>query len=766
MSPNLSINSKNLVSYIQRFLTLTTLLLLTCIVCFCIASSNSFAQEPAAAKVTYDDQVKQIFLQRCSSCHGGNKKEGDFDVTNYTNLMIGGGSGEVISAGSATDSYLYGLITHEDSPEMPPNGKIPDAEIKLIADWINLGALQNAGSKPQKAKPKMDLSLDADATKRPEFVAVPLRMSLQPVIETARPATTAIAASPWAPVVALATPKQILLHSTQTRELLGVLPMEEGNAHALRFSRNGSLLLAGGGKEGQSGKTILWDVKTGQRLATVGDELDTVLAADISASHELVAFGGPQKLVKVYRISDDAKLLELNKHTDWVTAIEFSPDGTMLASGDRNGGLHVWETSTGNELFALSGHSAAITAVSWRVDGKVLASSSEDGSIRVWETNKGSSLKNWPAHPGGTTSLQFLRDGKLASAGRDKTAKTWQQDGALVKQFAGLTDVAVAVAYCHETERVIAGDWAGEIRVWNSVDAVLIGDLDANPPKLEHRLETAAVAFETVKSKYESLAAQAAAATEKLTALQQSLDQATTKQTEIQTRIAQNQMLLTTLEQQTAALTSQLQHFTAGREQELAAQTAATEVSEKAVETAKLKPDDEAIKKMVVDAEAIKNSFTPKITALEDQLKKTDAELVAANSQLKSLREAMEADRPQLESMTAQVKQLTDQMPPTTKAVEESSAAAAAVQAEITQIETEITKWKTNLEFVGQLQALQQSLGKVETVAAEKQTLIEQQLQNLQAAQQGVETARQAKQLIETEADAIRQKMLELQTAQ
>jgi translation initiation factor 2B subunit (eIF-2B alpha/beta/delta family) len=105
-------------------------------------------------------------------------------------------------------------------------------------------------------------------------------------------------------------------------------------------------------------------------------------------------------------------------------------------------------------------------------------------------------------------------------------------------------------------------------------------------------------------------------------------------------------------------------------------------------------------------------------------------------------------------------------MPPTTKAAEESSAAAAAVQAEITQIETEITKWKTNLEFIGQLQALQQTLEKVESVAAEKQTIIEQQLQNLQAAQQGVETAKQAKQLIETEADAIRQKMLELQTAQ
>ena len=42
------------------------------------------------------------------------------------------------------------------------------------------------------------------------------------------------------------------------------------------------LLLAGGGRGGHSGCAVLFDVKTGKRIAKVGDELDAVLAADIN----------------------------------------------------------------------------------------------------------------------------------------------------------------------------------------------------------------------------------------------------------------------------------------------------------------------------------------------------------------------------------------------------------------------------------------------------------------------------------------------------
>ena len=61
-------------------------------------------------------------------------------------------------------------------------------------------------------------------------------------------AITAIASSPWAPVVAVAGQKQIALYHTDTAQLLGILPFPEGIPYVLKFSRSGALLLAGGGQ--------------------------------------------------------------------------------------------------------------------------------------------------------------------------------------------------------------------------------------------------------------------------------------------------------------------------------------------------------------------------------------------------------------------------------------------------------------------------------------------------------------------------------------
>ena len=142
--------------------------------------------------------------------------------------------------------------------------------------------------------------------------------------------------------------------------------------HVLKFSRNGSLLLAGGGRGGKSGRVVVWSVTTGERVIEVGDETDAVLAADISPDQTQIALGGPSKVVRVYSTRTASCIHEIRKHTDWITALEFSPDGVLLATGDRNGGLFVWEAFTGREYFTLRGHTAAITELSWRLDGNVL----------------------------------------------------------------------------------------------------------------------------------------------------------------------------------------------------------------------------------------------------------------------------------------------------------------------------------------------------------------------------------------------------------
>ncbi len=423
--------------------------------------------DKAQTKVTYEEHVQAIFRQHCFTCHGPDTAKSDLRLDNYAAMMRGGASGAVIEPGDPDSSRLWKLVSHEETPEMPPKqDKLPEATLATLKQWITLGALEKSSSTAKiKARPKIEMKAVAGAGKPEGPPPMPEGLTRQPSIYTARPAAvTALAASPWAPLVAVAGQKQIVLYNTDTSQLLGVLPFPEGTPQVLRFSRSGTVLLAGGGRDGQSGRVVLFDVKTGQRITEIGDELDTVLAADINDDHTQVALGGPRRVVKIYNVADGALLQEIRKHTEWITAIEYSPDGVLLATADRNGGMFVWEAETAREYQNLKGHGACITGVSWRIDGNMLASTSEDGTLKLWEMEQGQQIKNWAAHGGGSLSVNFSMDGRLVSCGRDKATKIWDQNGSQQRALEAFGDIALRAVFTHDGGRVVAGDWTGEIR--------------------------------------------------------------------------------------------------------------------------------------------------------------------------------------------------------------------------------------------------------------------------------------------------------------
>lgn len=448
------------------------------------------AQAPSQ-KITFDDHIKSLLNRRCSACHNSNRREGDLDVTTYVNLMQGGGSGAVLDSEDVANSYLYALVTHEDSPEMPPSGnKIPASEIKLIADWIDGGLLETVGSKAAKAKPKVNMTLTGVPTARPKNVPMPLRMSLQPVITSQVGSVSAMASSPWSPVLAVSTPKQILLYRTDSLQLAGVLENLSGVARSMMFSRNGQFLIAGGGRDGESGTALLFDVRTGELVSKFGSERDVVLAADLSPDQTAVAIGGPSKLVNLLSVADESRQ-ELKRHVGWVTALEYSPNGKLLATADRNGGLLVWEAGSGAFIQKLDGHSKAITSLSWRSDSRFVVSSSEDGSLKIWNPEQAKAVKSFAAHGGGSLVAGYRRDGTIYSAGRDRLVKLWKADGKAIRVFKGLSDIVVAASVCDETDRVFAADWTGKILVWNIGSEKAIKSLPANPPTIQRRLKSA-----------------------------------------------------------------------------------------------------------------------------------------------------------------------------------------------------------------------------------------------------------------------------------
>ena len=154
--------------------------------------------------------------------------------------------------------------------------------------------------------------------------------------------------TPWSPLVA-AGQKQVILYNTENLQISGILSYEEGFIESMNFSRNGKLVIASGGRGGKSGNVAGWDIETGRRVLTAGEEQDSILSADIFADQSLVAIGGTNKLIKVFDLATNEILYKIKKHSEWVTQVAFSPDGILLATADQEaGGLFVWEAGTGN----------------------------------------------------------------------------------------------------------------------------------------------------------------------------------------------------------------------------------------------------------------------------------------------------------------------------------------------------------------------------------------------------------------------------------
>ncbi len=477
-----------------------------------VVASVGFAADPKIEKITFQENVSGVFRNRCGSCHNPDKQKGGLNLDNYGAAMQGGGSGKVIEPGDAENSTLFMVINHKEEPKMPPNSaKIPEAEIDLIKKWIDGGALENSGSvMTAKAKPKFEFKLDPAALGKPAGEpAMPANLTTEPFVPHAkRSAVVAMASSPWAPLVAVAGHKQVLLYRTTDYHMVGVLPFPEGLIYVLKFSRNGDLLLAGGGRGGQSGIAVAWDVKKGTRVFEVGKEYDVVLAADISPDHSQVVLGGPGKVVRIYNTADGALVQEVRKHTEWITAAEFSPDGVLLATGDRNNGLIVSEANTGREFFDLRGHQAAISDVSWRLDSNVLVSSSEDGSIKLWEMENGGNIKSFSAHGGGTASVRFAKDARLLTTGRDRMVRLWDQNGGKQREFEPFSDLALEAVFTRDDTQVIAADWTGEIRAWDARDGRRLANLTVNPAPIAARIVHTKQALTAAQAQADSLAKQ------------------------------------------------------------------------------------------------------------------------------------------------------------------------------------------------------------------------------------------------------------------
>ncbi len=93
----------------------------------------------------YTAHVQPIFQANCYRCHAGLNHRGGLSMDTRAGLERGGKQGTVLVPGHPEQSLLVTLIRHEgpkdDPMNMPPKGKLSDADIAMVEQWVRAGAV-------------------------------------------------------------------------------------------------------------------------------------------------------------------------------------------------------------------------------------------------------------------------------------------------------------------------------------------------------------------------------------------------------------------------------------------------------------------------------------------------------------------------------------------------------------------------------------------------------------------------------------------------
>lgn len=92
----------------------------------------------AGADETFAQKIKPLLARKCFECHSSKADElkGNLKLESVDDILKGGDSGPAIKAGDS-DSLLLKAIRYQiEDKQMPPSGRLDDADIKLVEEWV------------------------------------------------------------------------------------------------------------------------------------------------------------------------------------------------------------------------------------------------------------------------------------------------------------------------------------------------------------------------------------------------------------------------------------------------------------------------------------------------------------------------------------------------------------------------------------------------------------------------------------------------------
>ncbi|KAJ7756452.1 ribosome biogenesis protein Sqt1 [Mycena maculata] len=141
----------------------------------------------------------------------------------------------------------------------------------------------------------------------------------------------------------------------------------------------------------------------------------SVFAVAAHPTEPLAASGGEDDLGYVWDITDGEVIVKLSGHTDSVTSVAWSADGEMVATGGMDGKIRIWRKRdnyrTWEFLTQLEGPDE-VMFLRWHPKGSVLLAGSNDSTLWLWQLPSGNTMQVFAGHTGAVQCGEFTPDGK------------------------------------------------------------------------------------------------------------------------------------------------------------------------------------------------------------------------------------------------------------------------------------------------------------------------------------------------------------------
>jgi WD40 repeat protein len=173
-----------------------------------------------------------------------------------------------------------------------------------------------------------------------------------------------------------------------------------------------------------------WDLASAQRTPFAGHNswiFDIAVTAD---GQTLISAGGDDTLIWWPAAAEAPQPAnKVRAHDGWIRSVALSPDGKLLASGGNDRVVRLWNVSDGAKVREFPGAERDIYNLLFHPSGQWLMAGDLDGKIRQWEVATGNLVRTFDAAPlhtyeggqqvhyGGIRGLAFSPDAKWLVAG-------------------------------------------------------------------------------------------------------------------------------------------------------------------------------------------------------------------------------------------------------------------------------------------------------------------------------------------------------------